>query len=193
MKGVLTLEQALAYLGAIQPNGNDAKSLPLVNNRRIRTRTMYIAGGSDELSPNNGSTILPSTKKLTGFTNFEMGNILPKGIHLLVTAIRVSFDLTAAATVLTADWAEKAPANWLNGELTVLQDGQGVLFNTSGTDITNTKASTGNDSDFRVIVPFLLRPDTSFDIVAKLASAGLAQQLYKIEFRCIELIEGDKA
>ncbi len=193
MEGTLTLEQALAYLGAIQPNGSDQKSLPLVKGRRARTVTKYIAGLSNALATNNGSTVLPATQKATGITNFEQGNILPKGTHLLVIGVRALFDTTAAVTPLTAIWANVAPPIWKNGELTILQDGQGVLFQSSGTDVTNFKASTGNDADFRECVPFLLRPDTTFDIVAKLAGAAAADQAYKIELRCIELIEGDKA
>ncbi|HEX8269771.1 MAG TPA: hypothetical protein VF581_07755 [Flavobacterium sp.] len=188
MKNTLTLVEVLAFLGAIQPNGSEAKSLPQIKGRRARTRTMYVAGYSADLAGNNGALILPSTKKQVGFTNFETGNILSKGAHLLVTGVRILFDTTAAATVLDADWTSNAPVNWLNGEVTISQDGQGVLLNTSGSDITNFKASTGNDADFRDIVPFLLRPESSFNLIAQLASAGAANQAFKLELRCIELL-----
>lgn len=193
-KAVLTLQESLAFLGAIQPNGIEEKSLPAIGNRRARTVTKYIAGNSEDLSANNGATILAATKKETGVTNFENGNLLPKGKHLLVTGIRVLFDTTANATTKDADWTSEAPVEWINGELTVAQDGQGTLFQTSGTDITNIGRAnrTSNDDDFRDIVPFLLRPETSFNIEAKLAGSATAS-VYKVELRCVELTEGDKA
>jgi hypothetical protein len=186
-----TLQETLAYLGAIQSNGGEEKSLPKIGNRRARTVTKYFAGSSADLSANAAATVLPSTKREPGITNFDQGNVLPKGKHLLVTGIRVLFD-TTGIDPKEADWAENAPVCWKNGELSVQQDGQGVLFETPGTDVTNFKASTGNDCDFREVVPFLLRPEASFNIYAKLVGTVVASA-YKIELRCIELIEGDKA
>lgn len=181
------------FLGSIL-SGTPNKSLPLINGARVRSRTIYIAGSAADLAANNGETILPGTKKATGVTNLENGNILPKGSKLVVTGVRVLFDTTVSATLADALYKSSTPAPFKNGELTISQDGQGVLFNASGSDVTNDSTTTiGNNRDFREITPFLLRADTSFNVTEKLAAGSLANILYKIELRCEELIDEDKA
>lgn len=174
----------------------EGKSLPSFHGRIARTRTMYFSGRADDLSSNNGSTILPSTRQETGITNFENGNILPKGTHFLVIAAKVSFDTTAGTQVKTAEYKSSAPAIFRNGELIFKQDGQGMLASFSGTDISNSHVSraVNNGDDFRSLeVPFMLRPDASFDFQIKLAPGATADIVYKIELRVIEFIDGDKA
>jgi hypothetical protein len=192
MKNCLDLVAIGIALGSIVPNGNEEKSLPKVGRYRGKSVTRYIAGDATQLASNNGSTIVAGTLKSVGTTNFEKGNTLPKGTQLLVTGIRVVYDTTGAATVLNADWAEVAPVCFKNGELTINQKGQGTLFNASGTDVTNFKASTGNDADFRDVVPFLIREEAEFDIVFTTAGAVTAS-LYKVELRCVQLTDGDKS
>lgn len=191
MKNNLTLQELGVALGAIVPNGAEGKSLPKIGKFRGRSTTRYIAGDATALAANNGSTILPGTLKAVGTTNFEKGNVLPTGTQLLVTGIRTLYDTTGAATVLTADWAEVAPVCFKNGELTISQKGQGTLFSASGTDVTNFKASTGNDDDFRDVVPFLIRDEAEFEIVFSTAGAVTAS-LYKVELRCVQLTDGDR-
>lgn len=191
MKNVLTLQESLAFLGAISPVGGEEKSLPKIGDKRAKSATRYIAGQATDLASNNGSIILPGTIKAVGVTNFEKGNSLPAGTSLLVTGIRVLFDSTALATVLNADYAEVLPAGFKNGELTISQQGQGVLFNASGTDVSNWKASTGNDDDFRSVVPFLLRSETEFDIVFSTVGV-IAAGIYKVELRVVQLTQDSK-
>lgn len=183
MKSVLTHQDLAAYIGAM---GED-KSLPKIGGKRLRSVTMYKSGLSEDLAANNGSILVAGTKKEVGITNFEDGNRLPKGMSILVTSLRILHDTTAAVTPKTAIWANVAPPIWKNGEFTIRQEGQGVLFQASGTDVCNFKASTGNDADFREVVPFLLRPDADIDMVVSLAGIAAADQAYKVELRGVNL------
>ena len=186
----ISLAEAVAYLGAIK----EGKSSPTIAGKVARSRTMYKAGSSVELSANNGDAILPDTDKAPGVTNFEKGNTVPAGSSFLVYAVRNLFDVVADATVKNAEWKSSTPANFKNGEMTVSQDGQGMMLNSSGTDLSNDSTSNlGNNSDFRPVVPFMLRAGASFNINFRLATPGVANQLYKTEFRVIEFIESDKA
>lgn len=178
------LEEILVFLGAT----GDDKSLAKVGNRRARSVTKYYADLASNLAAENGSTVVSGTKKITGQTNFENGNVIPKNTYLVVVGVRVLFDTPAAAAALnTRTWKNEAPANWKNGEMTITQSGQGVLFNSSITDVTNWKASTGNDDDFREVQPFIIRPESDFDINFKLAAGDTAHQAFKYELRCIEM------
>lgn len=185
-----TIQETVGYLGAIQPSGNEEKSLPLIGGYRGKTVTKYIAGTNASLAANNGNTILAGTLKAVGTTNFEKGNTLPKGKKLLVTGVRALFDVNASVTTADANWDGNIPAAFANGEFEISQKGQGTLFASSGTDISNFKASTGNDDDFREVVPFVLRSETEFNIVFS-SNGTPATGVYKVELRCIELTEGD--
>ncbi|MFY0481658.1 hypothetical protein ACI6PS_03560 [Flavobacterium sp. PLA-1-15] len=186
---VLTNAEALTYLASIKAG----TSLPSVQSRVIKAKTLYIAGASTGLAANNGQLVIPSLVPEVGVTNLPKGNTLPKGTNLLVFGVRVLFETGAGKTTKDADFKSEAPANWKNGELKISQNGTGVLFETSGTDVTNFRASTGNDDDFREVVPFLIRSESPYSIEAQLASAGAANQLYKVELRAIEFVETDKA
>jgi hypothetical protein len=187
---MLTLEQQIGYMGAIRPEGSEEKSLPTVSGYRAKAVTKYVAGTTASLLLNNGRIIRPETLKAVGTTNFETGNRLPKGTRLLVTGIRTLWDVTAAATTADANWDGAIPVACANGEFEITQKGQGTLFSASGTDVSNFKASTGNDADFRDVVPFILRDQTEFQIVFSVNGTP-AVGVYKVELRCIELTEGD--
>jgi hypothetical protein len=192
MKNTLTLQEALQYLGAINPSGNDTKSLPAVGRYRVRSMTKYVAATSVQITSNQGKVILPNTLKAIGTTNFDNGNILPAGKSFLVTAIRVLSDTTVGKTTATAVYDNVAPVDFKNGEFRVSQNGQGVCFESSGSDVANFKASTGNDADFREVTPFLLRSNANFDVEIAFNGAATAC-VYKVEFRGQELIAGDQA
>lgn len=181
----LTYAEALTYLASIQ-NGT---SLPKVQSRVIRSGTKYIAGLAADLSGKNGLLIEAATLPATGLNNFPKGNMLPKGTYLLVIGARILFDTSASVALPTATWKSEAPANWKNGELKISQNGTGILFETSITDVTNFKSSTGNDDDFRDIVPVLLRPESAFDFQVALASGAVTDQAYKLELRVIEIVD----
>ena len=98
---------------------------------------------------------------------------------------------TANVTPKIAKWKDNAPAPWLNGELVVSQDGAGKLLQSAISDLTNTKASTGNDADFKEIVPFMIRPEVNFQLLAKLAGNGGAEA-WRLELRGILFTGADK-
>lgn len=186
----IKLQDAVNYLGAVTKAGNEDKSLPSIGGYRGKSVTKYVAGTNASLATNNGNTILPGTLKVVGITNFEKGNSLPKGKKLLVIGVRALFDVTASVTTADANWDGNIPVAFANGEFEISQKGQGTLFASSGTDISNFKASTGNDDDFREVVPFVLRSETEFNIVFS-SNGTPAVGVYKVELRCIELTEGD--
>lgn len=187
----LTLEQALSYLGAMTVDGKQG-SLPVIKGLTAKSVTKYISCLGSALAPRNGSLIVPSDKKETGITNFENGNILPAGKYLLIFGLRQLFDnSTANVTPLIAKWKDEAPVAYKNGELIISQTGAGVLAELTGTDVSNFKASYGNDADFRSIVPILIRPEARFDIQQILAGAGGAEAV-KTELRCIEFNDSSK-
>jgi hypothetical protein len=183
-KKALTYEEALTYLASIRSG-----SLPIVQGRVIKSSTKYIAGLSAGLGQNNGQLILPSTVPAVGVTNFPKGNMLPKGINYLIVGVRALFDTTSSVALATATWKSEAPANWKNGEFKINQNGAGNLFETSVTDVTNFKASTSNDDDFRDIVPVLLRAESAYELQTALAAGATTDQAYKFEFRVIEIVE----
>lgn len=187
-KKALTYGEATMYLASIKSGG----SLPVVDGRVIKSSTKYIAGLSAALGQNNGQLILASTDPAVGITNFPKGNILPKGVNWLITGVRALFDTAAGGgtgVLATAAWKSEAPANWKNGEFRINQNGAGNMFETSVTDVTNFKASTSNDDDFRDIVPVLLRAEAVFELQAALAAGVTTDQAYKFEFRVIEFVE----
>lgn len=183
-KNTLTLEEALTYLASIRSG-----SLPVVNGRVIKSSTKYVAGLTAGLGQNNGQLILPSTVPAVGVTNLPKGNILPKGVNYLVTGLRILFDTNAAVTLATATWKSEAPVCWKNGEFKIDQNGAGNLFESSGTDVTNFKASTGNDNDFRDIVPVLIRSESIYGFQAALAAGSTTDVAYKLELRVVEIVE----
>lgn len=193
MKNTSNLMAQIAILGAI----GQLASLPEIGSgtgKRGRSRTMYIAASNAQISGNNGLVLKPSTLNEVGVTNFEKGNTLPKGQSMLVTGVRVLADTTASATVHNANWGENAPVEFLNGEVEISQSGQGVLFQASGSDCTNFKASTGNDDCFREVVPFLLRSESPFDIkIALNGNPTATPAVYKVELRVVELIDDSRA
>ena len=183
-KKALTYAEAVSYLASIKEG-----SLPLVAGRIIKSSTKYIAGLTAGLGQNNGQLILPSTVPAVGTTNLPKGNMLPKGINYLVTGVRILFDTTTGVTLASAGWKSEAPVNWKNGEFKISQNGAGNLFETSGTDVTNFKASTSNDDDFRDIVPVLIRAESAYELQAALATGSTTDQAYKVELRVIEIVE----
>lgn len=183
-KKPLTLEEALTYLASIRQG-----SLPVVNGRVIKSATKYVAGLTAGLGQDNGQLVKASMTPAVGLTNLPKGNILPKGVNYLVTGLRILFDTTAGVTLANAQWKSEAPVCWKNGEFKINQNGAGNLFETSGTDVTNFKASTSNDDDFRDIVPVLIRSEAIYELQAALGAGSTANVAYKVELRVVEIVE----
>lgn len=179
----ISLQEAVTIVKSIQPSGKEEKSLPVVNDRRIRKVTYYVAGLSADLANNAGEVLYSNILKAVGITNFDNGGVLGKGKYFLATGIRILFDTTVTDPKL-ALWANVAPVAWKNGELQIGQDGQPTLFETPITDVTNFHASTSNDDDF-TSVEFLLQPQKPVSIRATTAGSP-ASSVYKIEIRGYE-------
>jgi hypothetical protein len=184
----LSLQEILAFKGAIQPG----TSLPISGNKAIKAVTHYWAGFLNQLV--NGEIVLSKNLDAVGERSLKE-NRLPAGTDFFVTDIRVTFDTTAgvqAAGILTASFGKTAaPENFKNGELVINQGAD--LLRTSGSDVTNFKAVSGDDYGFRSVVPFNLRPDVIYSIKAVLASAAAADQAYKVELRGFEFVDTDRA
>lgn len=185
----MSLETAAKIVAAIQNAGNEQKSLPELRGRRVRTQTFYVANAASTLAANSNETLPANLQNNPGYTNFPTGAQLDKGQYFLCTEIRVLFDTTTNDPT-AALWANVAPVNFKNGELTIGQVGQPTLFTSSGTDVTNFKASTGNDDDFRAVEsPFLWQPQKKLSSVLAPVGTLPATCSYKIEFRGFMIFE----
>jgi hypothetical protein len=181
MKNNITLAEVAQLIGASQPNGKTPGGLPELNGMRLKRQTFYFAGVSGNLSGNSNEVIIPGALKTPGITNFPTGGMLDAKTYFVCTGVRTLFDTTSTTDPTASTWAFNAPACFKNGEFMVGQDGQPTLFESSGTDVTNFKASTGNDDDFRE-VGFVWNPQKKATI--KLAPVGtVTASTYKVELR----------
>lgn len=190
-KSKLTLNDALVYKGSIQPG----TSIPTINYKALKTRTHYFAGFLNQLASVNGEVVLSKNDDAVGERSIK-GNKLPAGTSFLVTAVRALFDTTAnvqTGGVAAASFGKtNAPEVFKNGEIKIVQGAD--LFVSTGSDVTNFKASTGADDDFReLLVPVELRSDTTFSILIALAGSAAVDQAYKLELRGVEFTDTDKA
>lgn len=191
MKSKLTLNEVLVYKGSIQPG----TSLPVINGKALKTRTHYWGGFLNQLSGVNGEVVLSKNDDAVGERSIK-GNKLPAGTNFMITAMRVLFDTTTgvqAGGIAAASFGKtNAPEVFKNGEIKIVQGAD--LFVSTGSDVTNFKASTGADDDFReLLVPVELRSDTTFSILIALAGAPVVDQAYKLELRGVEYTDTDKA
>ena len=189
----LSLKQILEFAGAI-PAGeslvvNSSAITGQMKKWLLTSATLYRAGWLNQLV--NGEMFQAKQVAEVGVTNFDR-NKLTDGNYFLSDEVRFLFETTAGleagAGLTHAEWANNAPANFKNGEV-VLSQGKNLL-ETSGTDITNFKASTGNDTDFKCLKsPFLIRPNAPFSGNIALAYPATADQGYKFEMRGVKITE----
>lgn len=161
-------------------------SLQVVNVNGVqavrKSVTYYYSGKASDLSATNGKCLQNVKKAEAGITNFQ-GNQLPKDTTLLITAIRVRFEDTGATALPDCAFDNNIPPQFANGEFQIVQNGSGTLFKSSGSDISNRSASTGNDDDFREIVPVLIRSQKDFDFVFSQVGTTAYAGNFKIEIR----------
>ncbi len=180
MKNIaLNLETVLKFKGAIGDG-----SLPSIGGALAKTSVLYLAGLSTSLAAKNGEILLTSNKPEVGISNFPEGQKLPAGQSFTVIGVRLLMDVTSSVTVTTATWKSEPPANWKNGEIVVSQKGAGELLSVPVSAIAGLTAltSTADDRDFFEVIPFTFRPQADISINAQLASAGAADQAFRIEF-----------
>ena len=177
-KDVLSLAERIEYNALRQEDS----SIPAFLDRKVRSATFYIAGIGTDIKE-RGNLIYSDTSKRVGVTNFPEGNKLPKGMEIQVNAMRALFDkTTVGVTPLIAKWNTTPDEAWLNGNFS-FEQGR-TTFSTPITDLANIKASTSNDDDFRAIVPFTIREQVEFALIAELAGAAAAGTAWRIEMRC---------
>lgn len=181
-------QTAVALLSQIKAGEN----APVQYGKKIKHKVVYIAGLAANL-PADGNLVKQATDKAIGITNLDGGNKLNNGRHLLVVGMRILFDTTASTTPTTATWLSAAPANFKNGEIEISQQGGGTLYEGPIGPLHGYNASVAPEDQFRAVVPFLIRPGVEFFIKAFLASAGAADQAYRLELDCIEFVDADKA
>ena len=194
-KAELSLEQILKWKGQIQAGSSlSVVTDPLTGIQyAVKTVTEYVSGFLSKLQ--NGEALIQGNQAIPGLRSIE-GNKLVAGKYQVVTATRVLFDTSQAletdAALMALPFASVAPASFKNGQFSIAQTAE--CFRTSGTDATNFKASTGNSDDFRDIVPFVLRPQTTTSMNMLLVGAAAAVgSAYKIEYRAVEFLEVGKA
>ena len=178
-KSVLSLEELIQYQASIADNSSAAEFM----NQKMISTTLYIAGIGDQLI-GLGQMIDGNTKPKVGITNFPSANVLPAGVNALVTEARMLFGtVTAGQTPVSSDWKATAPKEWLNADLTFTQGG--ISFSTPISDLHNFKASTGNDDDFRSIIPFKIREQVAFNFVTELAGTSASTVAWRLELRAV--------
>ena len=194
MKGTaLSIDQILALKAQV----NKDNSVAVVRTETgelftVKTVTEQVSGFFGQLQ--NGEVLIEANQPLTGVRTIK-GNMLNEGRYQVIDSLRVLADNTLEAStdaeLMTAVWEGKAPAAFKNGEVKIIQGSE--LLRTTGTDVHNFKASTGNDDDYKDIVPVVLRPSTPISINFKLAGAAPANSAYKLELRITEFTAIGKA
>lgn len=187
----ISFQDAITVLGSILPN----ESLAKLKGKKIRSVTRYVAGLTENLGTNNGRLIIDSTDKAVGVTNFDKGNKLSQGKSFLVTGVRMLFDTTTSVTLATAVWKNGAPVNWINGELKISQNGQGSgdLLEVPITVLQSFDKAKDKNDGFAEVVPFIIRPEVPFEIVASLAAGSTTDQAYRLELEGYEVSDLDRA
>lgn len=185
----LSVETILGFFGQVKSDASIAVVTDPNTGKKyaVKSTTDYAAGYLTDLQ--NGEVLLASNKPQVGLRSMN-GNQLLEGKYQVVYGVRNLFDTTlvanSEAALIAAPFASVAPVQFKNGEYRMSQTGE--LIRLSGTDATNFKASTGNDADFRNIVPVVIRPMTDVSINFKLAGAATAFHAYKTEWRAVEFV-----
>lgn len=155
--------------------------------------TEYISGFYTELESRNGRVLWPSNKPDPGVRSFD-GNKLSPDINQLVYEVTWLSGVAATADragLVATDFTDKAPAYFRNGELLVKQGTE--LLRTTGSDVNNGYASTGNSDNFKAVAPFCLRDNMTIEVIATLAAPAVAKDAYRLEYRAIQFVLASKA
>ena len=159
-----------------------------IGSRKMRSKVFYLAGLATAIN-SEGQLIEQKTNKEVGVTNFDGGNKLNSGRDVLVLGIRILFDTTANVTVKGATWKSEAPINFKNGELVISQDGSGNLFEGPIGPLAKYNAAIAAEDEFRTVAPFWIRSNVVFKLQALLAGAAAADQAYRLELDCLEVVD----
>jgi uncharacterized protein YrrD len=123
------------------------------------------------------------------------GQQIEKGINLLVYGVRTLVDTTLVAktedALKAAAFSSVAPGYFKNGEVRISQGAE--LLQSTGDNVSNSKAATSNDEDYQDVAPFQLRESVNFQTVFSLAGTPGANDAYKLQFKAIRFVETDQA
>lgn len=193
-KSALSLEQMIAWKRQM----DSSASLPVFQDPLTgkqyapKSVTEYAAGFFTKLK--NGQIFESKNTPAVGVRSIN-GNKLAAETNQLVYQARVLCDTTliaeTEAALQAAPFASVAPAYFKNGEVNFTQNAE--LLRTTGTDIHNAKASTGNDADFKDVAPFNLRGGVAFQSIFSLAGDATQYHAYKLEWRAIEFVPVENA
>ena len=156
--------------------------------------TEYVSGFFTGLDSTNGNILKLSNKPEPGIRSID-GKKLSPDVNQLVYAVNVLTDTTLIAStdaaLKAADFANVAPAYFKNGEVRIVQGTE--LVRTTGCDVSNAFASTGNDDNYAQVLPFAFRDNMAFDVIFNLADTPTANHAYKFKYRAIEFVLASKA
>jgi hypothetical protein len=155
--------------------------------------TEYVNGFYTDLASNNNNILKSGNEPIVGVRSIK-GNTLPAGVNQLVYEACLTSGTAGAATndgLIATDFDEIAPAFLRNGEVTVHQGTQ--VLRTTGDELNNGYASTGNADNFKAFVPFSLRETMPFGITITPAGTPVALKAYSFKYRAIEFVLADKA
>lgn len=155
--------------------------------------TEYVSGFFTELETKNGKVLIAANTPDPGVRSLN-GNKLAPGVDQLVYEITILTGTAGGATradLVATDFTDKGTPYFRNGEVAISQGTE--LLRTTGNDINNGYASTGNGDNFKAVAPFVFRGNMAMDIVVTLADAAEANDAYRLEYRAIEFVLADKA
>lgn len=178
----LSIQEAMSFIPYVQ----EGKGVAIKDGQKARSKVFYIAGLGVELAGKDGQLIEQSTKKETGITNFDGTNKLNSGRRILVTAIRVLFDTTAAVTPKTANWKSEAPSVFKNGDIIVGTTAAGNIFDHPIGPLAKYASSLSVEQEFKQITPFMIMDNVEYSIKILLSGVAAVDQAFRVEFDAIE-------
>lgn len=181
----ITLGQALAVAEKIKNGEHVAPIVVGGVTYYPRTAVKYLAGLTTGIV--NNDLVVASNDKSYGERNINSDKL---DFPFLVLGQRMMFDTSTGATVTAknANWGDEAPVALRNGEMKITQGKD--LSELPISVIANTYSPTSNNDDFFHHSPFLIRPQSSFEIKAIAVGAATANQAYRYEMIGIEFIKG---
>lgn len=160
------------------------KNLPFIGGFNPKSSVKYVAGLTTAIASRTGQLVLPSQATDFGITNIQQAKL---SYPFVVTGISAKFDTTTGVgvTAKTAVFDDPAPAYIRNGELRVSQKGE--LINIPVSAIANSNSPTSVNDDVYPVVPFVIREDEVFEVIADLAGAPVANEAFRFELHGYEL------
>lgn len=176
----LTPKEVLELVGKVAKG----KNLPLVGSVNPKSAIKYIAGLTTEIAARTGQIVLPSRTEEVGITNIQQAKL---SYPFVVVGISAKFDTATGAgvTAKTANFKDAAPNYVSNGDLRIVQDSELISLPLSAAS--NAGSPTSVNDDVYKVVPFLIRENKVFEMIADLAGTPVADQAFRFELHGYEL------